>query len=178
MAKTVAKKLTKRVADAARAVGAERFLWDPELPGFGLRVRLSGRRYYVIQYRSKGRTRRLTLGPHGALTPDRARRKAAKLLAEAHDGGDPAVTIRSVAHSITVGDLAKRFIAQHAELKKKPTSVRNDLVLRCKTRIAALTPTIPRISLVDTRRPSAVDGSHGLSTGAPCGGGALVAQLV
>jgi len=126
LAKNEPKKLTKRVADAARAEGAERFLWDPELPGFGLRVRLSGRRYYVIQYRSKGRTRRLTLGPHGALTPDRARRKAAKLLAEAHDGGDPAVTIRSVAKSITVADLAKRFVAQHAELKKKPTSVRND----------------------------------------------------
>jgi integrase len=126
LAKNEAKKLTKRVADAARAEGAERFLWDPELPGFGLRVRLSGRRYYVIQYRSKGRTRRLTLGPHGALTPDRARRKAAKLLAEAHDGGDPAVTIRSVAKSITVADLGKRFLAQHAELKKKPSSVRND----------------------------------------------------
>ena len=38
----------------------------------------------------------------------------------------PAVTIRSVAKSITVADLAKRFLAQHAELKKKPTSVRND----------------------------------------------------
>ena len=126
MAKNGAKKLTKRVADAARAEGAERFLWDAELPGFGLRVRPSGRRYYVIQYRSKGRTRRLTLGPHGALMPDRARRKAAKLLAEAHDGGDPAVTIRSVAKSITVADLAKRFVAQHAELKKKPASVRND----------------------------------------------------
>jgi integrase len=68
----------------------------------------------------------LTLGPHGALTPDRARRKAAKLLAEAHDGGDPAVTIRSVAKSITVADLAKRFVVQHAEFKKKPASVRND----------------------------------------------------
>jgi integrase len=122
----LAKKLTKRVVDGARTEGSERFLWDPELPGFGLRVRPSGRRYYVIQYRLKGRTRRLTLGPHSALTPDRARKKAAKLLADARDGGDPAITIRSLAKSITVADLAKRFLAQHAELKKKPASLRND----------------------------------------------------
>jgi integrase len=122
----VAKRLTKRVVDAAQAVGGERFLWDPELPGFGVRVRTSGRRYYVIQYRSKGRTRRLTLGPHGALTPDQARRRAAGLLGAARNGADPAAEIRSRQKSITVGDLAQRYLAQHAELKKKPTSLRND----------------------------------------------------
>ncbi len=119
-------RLTKRVVDAARAEGGEQFLWDPEMPGFGLRVRPSGRRYYVIQYRSKGRTRRLTLGPHGVLTPDEARRKAAKLLADARNGGDPAVELRSREKAVTVGDLAKRFLTQHAEPKKKPTSLRND----------------------------------------------------
>ena len=60
----------------------------------------------------------------------------------------------------------------------RPNGLATILLLRCEARIAALTPTIPRISLVDTRRSDAVDGSHGLSTGALCGGAALVAQLV
>jgi integrase len=154
----VPKKLTKRVVDAARAGDGERFLWDPELPGFGLRVRPSGRRYYVVQYRSNGRTRRLTLGPHGALTPDQARRKAAKLLAEARDGGDPAVEIRSAAKSITVADLAKRFLAQHAELKKKPTSLRND---RLNLRLHVL-PHLGTLRLAAVTREDVATLHHGL----------------
>jgi len=154
----VSQKLTKRVVDAARAEDGERFLWDPELPGFGLRVRPSGRRYYVVQYRSKGRTRRLTLGPHGALTPDQARRKAAKLLAEARDGGDPAVEIRSAAKSITVADLAKRFLAQHAELKKKPTSLRND---RLNLRLHVL-PHLGTLRLAAVTREDVATLHHGL----------------
>ena len=154
----MSKKLTKRVVDAARAEDGERFLWDPELPGFGLRVRPSGRRYYVVQYRSNGRTRRLTLGPHGALTPDQARRKAAKLLAEARDGRDPAVEIRSAAKSITVADLAKRFLAQHAELKKKPTSLRND---RLNLRLHVL-PHLGTLRLAAVTREDVATLHHGL----------------
>ena len=154
----MSQKLTKRVVDAARAEDGERFLWDPELPGFGLRVRPSGRRYYVVQYRSNGRTRRLTLGPHGALTPDQARRKAAKLLGEARDGGDPAVEIRSAAKSITVADLAKRFLAQHAELKKKPTSLRND---RLNLRLHVL-PHLGTLRLAAVTREDVATLHHGL----------------
>lgn len=152
------KKLTKRTVDAARAEAGERFLWDPELPGFGLRVRPSGRRYYVVQYRAKGRTRRLTLGPHGALTPDQARRNAAKLLAEARTGGDPAVEIRSATKSITVAELARRYLAQHAEPKKKPTSLRND---RLNLRLHVL-PELGMLPLAAVTRQDVATLHHGL----------------
>ena len=40
-------RLTKRVVDAAKVTGKDYFLWDDEMPGFGLRVLASGRKSYV-----------------------------------------------------------------------------------------------------------------------------------
>jgi len=51
----------------------DRWAWDDALPGFGLRVTPGGVRTYVVQYRVAGRTRRLALGRHGRLTPERLR---------------------------------------------------------------------------------------------------------
>lgn len=42
----------------------------------GLRVRAGGTKSYIVQYRnSEGRTRRLTVGVRGRLTPDAARER-------------------------------------------------------------------------------------------------------
>ena len=65
--------LTKRTVDAAGPRERDYALWDDDLPRFGLRVRASGTKTYVVQYRAKGRTRVVTLGRHGALTPAKAR---------------------------------------------------------------------------------------------------------
>ena len=78
-------RLTKRTVDAAKVTGGrEYFIWDDELPGFGLRVLASGRKTYVVQYKVGGRggeTRRKSLGLHGVLTPEEARIEAKKWLA-------------------------------------------------------------------------------------------------
>jgi hypothetical protein len=37
-------KLTKRLVDAAETKPAEFFVWDSEIPGFGLRILPSGRK--------------------------------------------------------------------------------------------------------------------------------------
>ena len=59
------------------------YLWDDELPGFGLKITPAGRKVYLVQYRlggRKGRTRRFTIGQHGELTPTAARNEAKRLL--------------------------------------------------------------------------------------------------
>lgn len=69
-------KLTNRLVNTAKVREKDYVIWDDELPGFGLRVYVSGRRSYVIQYRLGGRSRRFTIGLHGVWTPDRARQEA------------------------------------------------------------------------------------------------------
>ena len=55
---------------------------DSELKGFGLVVHPSGAKSYVVRYYTpSGRDRRMKLGAHGELTPDRARKQAADVLA-------------------------------------------------------------------------------------------------
>ena len=108
-------RLTKRTVDAAAPDGRDRFVWDDEMPGFGLRVFESGRKSYLIQYKlggRGGRTRRMTLGLHGKLTPDEARRKAAKLLAAVTNGGDPAAERAETKKALTVGELAELYYAE------------------------------------------------------------------
>jgi len=83
--------LTKRVVDAAKPAAKEYVLWDLELPGFGLRVKPTGTKTYIVQYRTHGgRSRRLSIGKHGIFTPDEARNRAKRHLVAAGDGRDPA----------------------------------------------------------------------------------------
>ncbi len=110
---------------AAKPSQGERFLWDSELEDFGLRVFPAGRKSYLVQYRNAaGRTRRLTLGLHGKLTPAEARQLARERLMEAASGGDPSQDRRKSREAPTVAELVQRFLGEHVELKRKATTAR------------------------------------------------------
>ena len=67
-------KLTKRVVDATKPAAKEFVLWDDELSGFGLRVKPTGVKSYIVQYKNAaGRSKRSTLGKHGVITASIAR---------------------------------------------------------------------------------------------------------
>ena len=83
-------KITKRLVDASKLQPSEYFIWDSEIPGFGLRVLPSGRKGYVVQYRAGRRSRRISLGPSTVLTCEQARNRAITIIAAARNGGDPA----------------------------------------------------------------------------------------
>jgi integrase len=81
----------KIAAVAALPAGrTDHFIWDDELAGFGLRLRVGGHRSWITQYRTaSGRTRRLSLGSTAKLTAAQARDAARKVLAKVELGGDP-----------------------------------------------------------------------------------------
>jgi integrase len=82
-------RLSQRVVSATKGTGREFFLWDDDMPGFGLRVHPSGRKSFVVQYKAGRRTRRRSLGLHTILTPYEARKEARKILAGRALGQDP-----------------------------------------------------------------------------------------
>lgn len=70
---------------------AELFVWDSDVPGFGLRLRKArAASRYVFQYRANGRQRRITIGALTAISAAQARRSAADLHAKVRLGADPA----------------------------------------------------------------------------------------
>ena len=104
-------KLTKRIIDAARAAKGEIFLWDDELPGFGLRVKASGAKSFLVQYRNaNGRSRRLTLGRYGVLTVEEGRREAKLALANVLKGADPAETRKLERGAVTMEALCREYL--------------------------------------------------------------------
>lgn len=103
-------KINKKAVDAAVPNGRDYVIWDSELPGFGLRVFASGKRSYVLQYRSLGRSRRYTIGLHGVWTPEAARLEAKAQLGRIAQGDNPAEEKLIDHRAITVKDLCKMYL--------------------------------------------------------------------
>ncbi|UBS34628.1 site-specific integrase [Altererythrobacter sp. N1] len=103
-------KINKRNVDAAVLREKDYFLWDDELPGFGLRVFASGKRSYLVQYRALGRTRRFTIGLHGIWTPEMARKEAKVLLGRIAQGDNPAEEKHLDNKAITVKELCDLYL--------------------------------------------------------------------
>lgn len=118
-------KVTKTLINELEPGAADYFVWDTELPNFGIKLTPAGRISYLVQYRARGRRRRITLGTHGALTPDKARQLAGLRLGEVAAGEDPAEGLAEERHGATINDLAARYLVEHAT-KKKPRSAAED----------------------------------------------------
>ncbi|MGN8160626.1 tyrosine-type recombinase/integrase [Salinisphaera sp. SWV1] len=129
-------KLTKRAIDAVTYQGpAPRrdVRWDDTLPGFGLRVYPTGKKAFVLSYRSGGRKRLLTIGQYGHITLAEAITRARKTLATVLDGDDPVETRRAQAQAATVNELAREYIELYAKRHKRTwekdeATLRNDVL--------------------------------------------------
>ncbi len=122
MAKLTTTTISKRTVEALK-VGKDTVFWDSELSGFGVRVYPSGSKYYVVQTRADGKAaKRVTVGRHGIVTAEEARRRAALIIARIKAGEEPAPEPLAVtlADSPTVGDLAKVYLDEHVAVRCKP----------------------------------------------------------
>ena len=84
-------KLTKdTVAELKLEDGKSDQIWfDDDLPGFGFRIRASGSRTWIVQFKIGGHHRRIALGSDAVLAPARAREIASEPHAQVRLGRDP-----------------------------------------------------------------------------------------
>ena len=113
-------KLTKRGVEKLEVLDADYIVFDSEVNGFGVRVLPSGRKSYLVQYRSGGRTRRIAIGQHGAVTVEGARKRAKELLGSVAAGQNPAEVIALQRGAPTVASVGARFLREHVALRCKP----------------------------------------------------------
>ena len=117
------RKLAKRVVDRLAVDGKDAVFWDRDLPGFGVRVYPSGRKVYVVQSRFGGKSRRVTVGRHGDITPDQARKAAVNLIVRIKSG-EPLVDEEPEAPP-TVAVLAERYLREYVAIHCKPITVKH-----------------------------------------------------
>lgn len=152
-------RITQRLAAGLKPPeSGEVVVWDATLPGFGLRVKASGARSFLVNYRRGGRLRRLTIGRYGVLTVTEGRAQARKLLAEVAQGGDPAEEKREAREAETMASLCTRYLEQWAETHKKPSSVRAD---ESNLRLHIL-PALGRLRVADVTRADVTRLSHSM----------------
>lgn len=121
-------RLTKKSVEALEATGKRYEVRDDDLPGFLVRVGVTGEKSFYLMYRAgKGRSaakRRLALGSFPAVTVEQARKLAREKLALVTMGADPADALREEKATRSVASVFEQFLAEHVRAKLKPGTVR------------------------------------------------------
>src|SRR4051794_6997277 len=116
----------KLVRELASPGSGNRVVYDAAVKGFGARITAAGGRSFVLNYRINGRERRHTIGQFPAWSVRLAREEAASLKRDIDRGRDPVGEREDARSAPTISELAGRYIAEHAEAKKKPRSIEED----------------------------------------------------
>ena len=146
---------------AAMTVERDTVFWDRTVTGFGVRVYPTGSKVYIAQARGPEGPKRVTVGRHGVLNADEARRRAALIVTRIKAGEDPvALPLAARARGgPTVADLAARYLEDHVEVRLKP---RTQAKLRGVLRRHIL-PTLGRLPVEAVERRQVVELHRGLS---------------
>jgi integrase len=142
--------ITKTAVDALKCpVSKDReILWDTKLRGFGVAAFRNGGKFYLVQYRQHGRSRRSRIGEHGKITPDEARTLAKAVLGDATTGADPIEQRRKARTVPTFSNVADEFLRLHVTAKRKGrTAEEYARILK-----ADVYPTLGSKRIVDVRR--------------------------
>jgi integrase len=115
---------------------SEAMVFDDDMPGLALRLRASGTRTWIYQYKVGRQNRRVTLGDAGVVSLAKARKTAADLHARVRLGGNPAgekaESVRRAADTMSAA-LAAYIPYQKTRLKPLSlTQVERHLLKHCK----------------------------------------------
>ena len=122
-------RLTDKVVSALEAPATgNRLCYDLDLRGFACRVTSSGQKSFVLNYRIRGRERRITLGRWPSWNTKAARLEAGRLRQEIDRGHDPLEEREEERNAPTIAELAARYIEEHLP-NKRPRSANEDRAL-------------------------------------------------
>jgi len=129
-------KLTKSVVDSSEPRDKQYTVWCSNLKGFGISINPAGSKTYIVDYRTGdgGPRRRMTIGRHGSITPDEARKIAIATIGETVRGEDPLLERKTRRKSLTVSELCSQYIEAaekglimgRKNQPKKPSTVATD----------------------------------------------------
>ena len=112
--------LTSRFVEGIKVESRTDF-WDDIVRGLVLRVSPSGVKSWTAVYvrESDGAKRRLTIGRFPAITLEKARAKALKVMSSVSEGDDPAGDKRARREAMKVRELGKLYLEKYAKRKKR-----------------------------------------------------------
>jgi integrase len=117
-------RLTRLLIEGTTANGRDSFIWDSDVPGFGVRVGSSGRKTYVIRYRTvHGTSRYHTIARTCDMTPAQARDAARVLFVSIKAGADPSNARAKARAEITVNELFDIWLDTYAVPQCKASTV-------------------------------------------------------
>lgn len=101
---------------------AEKFFWDANCPGFGLRALKSGHRSWIYQYRDEHRrTRRIVLGDASLVSLDAARKAARQHAARIVHGANPSAERKAKRSAVSLLDVVDAYL-EEAKTRQRPRS--------------------------------------------------------
>jgi integrase len=168
-----ARRLTDRLVRAAPAPKrGYALIWDGELRGFALRVSSGGAKAFVLNYRSAGRERRLTIGRYPDWSVAAAREEARRLKRLVNLGEDPMGTRHELREAPTVADWAALYESDHLP-RKRPSSQRVDRAILKKE----ILPRLGRLRVAEVRHRDVFELHRAISARAPVRANRVLAVL-
>ena len=173
MAKLNRKSISRRTVEAL-SVDKDTVFWDREMPGFGVRVYAAGTKVYVVQSRAGGKSVRVTVGRHGVISADEARRRAARIINRIKAGEEPVPEPlpTKLAAGPTVAEVAARYLEEHVAVRCKPGTV----ALSRSAINKYILPTFGKLPLVAVE-PERVSEMHSRLHSVPYAANRAVAEL-
>lgn len=101
--------LTQRVVDRVQPQAKEFTVYHKSIPGFGMRVRPSGHKSFILLYKLSGRGGKYLIGNAAAMSLDKAQDKAVEILQKIRDGEDPTAEKRQNT-SLLFGAVFKEYM--------------------------------------------------------------------